>query len=82
MVAGLAFQLLHARLPLLFRLLLWPVLALEAWLQACSAAALAARAAPATAAPAAAPPGVAAASASGAGGRAAASPARARPKAD
>ena len=39
-VAGLAFQLLHARLPFLARLLLWPVLAFEAWLQACSAAAM------------------------------------------
>ena len=48
-VAGLAFQLLHARLPFLARLLLWPVLAFEAWLQACSAAALATRTrAPAT----------------------------------
>ena len=84
-VAGLAFQLLHARLPFLARLLLWPVLAFEAWLQACSAAALATRArAPATptgkAAPAVPPPTNVATD--GGGRRAAVSPARARPKAE
>ena len=84
-VAGLAFQLLHARLPFLARLLLWPVLAFEAWLQACSAAALATRTrAPATptgkAVPAVPPPTNVATD--GGGQRAAVSPARARPKAE
>ena len=91
-VVGLGFQLLHARLPFLVRLLLWPILALEAWLQACSTAALATRTrAPATptgtvhgTAPRATalPPPATNAASSGGGGRAAASPARARPKAD
>ena len=84
-VAGLAFQLLHARLPFLVRLLLWPTLAFEAWLQACSATALAARPrAPPTPTPTAAPASPPPANvATGDGGRrAAVSPARARPKAE
>ena len=84
-VAGLAFQLLHARLPFLVRLLLWPILAFEAWLQACSAAALAARTrAPPTPTPTAAPalPPPANVATGGGGRRAAVSPARARPKAE
>jgi hypothetical protein len=86
-VAGLAFQLLQARLPFLVRLLLWPILAFEAWLQAGSAAALAAHThTPATptgtAAPALPPPANVATGGSGGGRRAAMSPARARPKAE